>query len=1200
MKPVILKIKGLNSFVEQQTIEFSKLTEKGLFGIFGPTASGKSTILDGITIALYGKVSRDTKEFVNTETNVVEISYDFEVGMGNSRKQYRAERCIKRMKGGNFKTTYARLIEVNKTNPDGNKVLAEGPKDMDITIISIIGLKVEDFTRSVVLPQGKFNEFLKLGGKDRRDMLERIFALEKYGTKLYDKIRGIRNENLKTQSELQGEMKGYDSVSEDAQKEIVNSLSQLKEEEKQLKIKKSTLDTQYNEYNTLWGIQEEKLEYLKKCEKLKLQEEEIKSKKERSTKGRCALNVKPFMDNVTEIKESLSTNKVILEKLNLDFKVATENLINTKTSYNEAFTDKNNKLPILIEREANLKQAIVIEEQIVSLARDKDKLSISYKDVMANINESTKNRNQLDKSRELIEKQLYETEESLSKIEILPEYREKLQNTYNSELEVLAKSKAVEELKNKENILKKSILTSSLMHREALLLQENKQNKLVELQKKGNKLANYFPGDNNMLLEKQKAFSTLQDTSEKAVENYRIKDELKEKYNSIFSESKNVKASLKATEENMVAKVSQLRILEEEIKSMEQGNMAAILASSLQEGKQCPVCGADHHPKLAQVVLNEVLEEKKNLKNEEELNLETLRKDYQKLEIKAAEYLRDVENISNQLISVCQKLGDINIEELKEEKNVSEKELQKFKEDLDHYNKEKTELDLSLIAVREEKSKLDRSEAKLGEGLKKEMEAKTVLDAELDIAIDKLKLLMEKHELLKEELLKEESSLNIDNSHSTTSLSIKEKIQQVRVKDNEVITLTAAARKHKTNLVELEKQRLHIDEILKELTNSKTEIETSGKEKRAEIERLTTQVRELCGASPLQNDIIPKIEIEKVREEIKTITSKEIMLRASLEKDEKEKQTLETEKVTEEKKGEMLIAQLQQGTERLNMALSENFFEDTKEASHYLMNSEALIIIEEEIKQYEETIRSVLDNLQRVEKLLQGKEIDATFFEELKTKREMLQSSLEENNKIIGAQNRALEDMERKLQEIKALLLRSKEVEHKLALLRELDGLIQGNKFVEYVAMKQLKYISMEASKRLKDITRGRYALELDSDGAFIMRDDFNGGRRRETNTLSGGETFLTSLCLALALSSQIQMKGSAPLEFFFLDEGFGTLDSELLETVMNSLEKLHSSTLSVGIISHVEELKNRVPIKLIVTPAEQGNGGSKVKLEYS
>lgn len=130
-------------------------------------------------------------------------------------------------------------------------------------------------------------------------------------------------------------------------------------------------------------------------------------------------------------------------------------------------------------------------------------------------------------------------------------------------------------------------------------------------------------------------------------------------------------------------------------------------------------------------------------------------------------------------------------------------------------------------------------------------------------------------------------------------------------------------------------------------------------------------------------------------------------------------------------------------------------------------------------------------------------------------------------------------------------------------------------------------------------ITKGRYALEIDSTLNFVMRDNFNGGERRSIDTLSGGETFLTSLSLALALSSQIQLKGSAPLEFFFLDEGFGSLDSELLEIVIESLERLHSNNLSVGIISHVEELKNRVPVKLLVSSSEAGIG-SKVKIEYS
>lgn len=200
----------------------------------------------------------------------------------------------------------------------------------------------------------------------------------------------------------------------------------------------------------------------------------------------------------------------------------------------------------------------------------------------------------------------------------------------------------------------------------------------------------------------------------------------------------------------------------------------------------------------------------------------------------------------------------------------------------------------------------------------------------------------------------------------------------------------------------------------------------------------------------------------------------------------------------------------------------------------------------------------------------------------------------------IGAKQQSLKDIEKSLEKVKELIKQKKELDRVLDLLDDLDKLVQGNKFVEFVATSQLKYIAIEASKRLKEITRGRYALELDSSGNFVMRDDFNGGTRRATDTLSGGETFLTSLSLALALSSQIQLKGSAPLELFFLDEGFGTLDSELLEIVISSLEKLHSDRLCVGLISHVEELKSRMPVKLIVTPANQGTSGSKVHIEYS
>jgi len=95
MKPIKLKIKGLNSFTEFQEIDFEKLTAQGLFGIFGPTGSGKSTILDGITLALYGSVARKSSNFMNTNCNILHVSYEFQI-TGKEVKRYRVEREYKR------------------------------------------------------------------------------------------------------------------------------------------------------------------------------------------------------------------------------------------------------------------------------------------------------------------------------------------------------------------------------------------------------------------------------------------------------------------------------------------------------------------------------------------------------------------------------------------------------------------------------------------------------------------------------------------------------------------------------------------------------------------------------------------------------------------------------------------------------------------------------------------------------------------------------------------------------------------------------------------------------------------------------------------------------------------------------------------------------------------------------------------------
>ena len=140
-----------------------------------------------------------------------------------------------------------------------------------------------------------------------------------------------------------------------------------------------------------------------------------------------------------------------------------------------------------------------------------------------------------------------------------------------------------------------------------------------------------------------------------------------------------------------------------------------------------------------------------------------------------------------------------------------------------------------------------------------------------------------------------------------------------------------------------------------------------------------------------------------------------------------------------------------------------------------------------------------------------------------------------------------------------------------------------------------MQTVALNASVRLLSLTDGRYFLRYDR--GFFVGDNYNGGRLRGVYTLSGGETFLVSLSLALALSQEICARSLRPIEFFFLDEGFGTLDERLVDTVMNSLEKLKGEHFSIGIISHVEELKHRIDRKLLVRKATESRG-SQIETE--
>lgn len=177
------------------------------------------------------------------------------------------------------------------------------------------------------------------------------------------------------------------------------------------------------------------------------------------------------------------------------------------------------------------------------------------------------------------------------------------------------------------------------------------------------------------------------------------------------------------------------------------------------------------------------------------------------------------------------------------------------------------------------------------------------------------------------------------------------------------------------------------------------------------------------------------------------------------------------------------------------------------------------------------------------------------------------------------------------------LLTERTDVQGTLTVTAQLATDLRGDRFQEYVLEEAFKALVAGASVRMKAISN-RYTLEWES-GEFYVVDHDNAGERRRAETLSGGETFMASLCLALQLSDEVlRTSGALRMDSLFIDEGFGTLDSDTLAEVTDSIEALrHEAGRMIGVISHRPDLTDRLPGCIRVIP-DEGEGRSNWTLE--
>ena len=203
-----------------------------------------------------------------------------------------------------------------------------------------------------------------------------------------------------------------------------------------------------------------------------------------------------------------------------------------------------------------------------------------------------------------------------------------------------------------------------------------------------------------------------------------------------------------------------------------------------------------------------------------------------------------------------------------------------------------------------------------------------------------------------------------------------------------------------------------------------------------------------------------------------------------------------------------------------------------------------------------------------------------------------LQVQTGEKNQIMGQLKISLATFEINLKTLESLRKENDALTLRANNLSTLKNLFRGAAFVNFASRAYLENIAGAANVRFLKLTRRHLELVLDEDNNFMIRDHMNEGRLRSVKTLSGGQTFQASLSLALALADNVNRQVEADQNFFFLDEGFGSLDRESLEIVFETLKSLRKENRIVGVISHVEEMQQEIDAHLLVTLDEE-NGSS-------
>jgi exonuclease SbcC len=1214
VKILSVKFLNLNSLKGQHTIRFDAppFIDNGLFAITGPTGAGKTTILDAITVALYGRVHRHDKNADESMTRFTSESFS-EVEFEVSNKIYKARWSQRRSHGkvdGSLQSVKMEVCEM----PEGKILASHRLSEVQQKIIEICGLDYHQFLRSVMLAQGDFTQFLKSKDNDRSELLEKITD-----TRIYSDIssyiyRRTSSEEQKL-NELKSRINDVQLLSEEAKQEVQTRISRLETEENECKINKQNTERKIEWLRKIKNLQGKKVDYEKQLKDLKITEEENKELFEKLDRHQKAIVHKPALAEIAILQKkeielqneiSILTNELPdlqnqLEQLSEEYKKCVHN-------QKKAEEELSSIAPVLQEITAKDAELKSLKEQLNKSRKNAQTATLYLKKIKEEIEAK---KQVLDQCNEKIEKisnwkKQNKTDETLEKE--LPEFIQLKKELIEFENAVNSLNKQLQENKSAAEAEKKK-LAILISEKEKLVQQHSSKQtnkKEIDLQKEAQlagRSLEELESDNKdfpitiALFKEQKRLS--EDFKKYEERKEQIQHELIEMERNISKGKQEIDILSKEKEEaeNNLHDLQQLVELQIRIQKYDADR------GQLKAEEPCPLCGSLDHPylknnnyKISDAEARRNLQEKKveestikwNERNHELYKFENIKegllKDFDQTETTIAEIKNTFDN-HNKKISKPIAIEDLStiinvVNDYQGKYEFIENKILKVKA----FQKQVAEIEVLLNKNEQEQIKKEGEISLVENTIKNLITSSEKLQSNQNETFEKINLSIGKATLF---LSRYGKTFDKNNLEIVESDLIKRSLNfQKCLKEEQNQNLShATLQSDYHNLLAKEKDAIENENELKETFEKeesiynkkiKDRIEIFGdKDPSAERSRMNANISQLNTLKEKTGEILKSKE-ELVKElEVKLKENQK-----SLQKNQQEYKAFSSALISKLKtlnidSIEELRTHILPGETATDIeSLQQKITSDIKTALSILTNTDEEYIIEIKKKITVESEEALL---------IIGNEVE---------------QKMKELNQTIGAQNNILQkdaDAAAKHALIaNDILLQQKEF-NRWNQLCTLIGSADGKKFSRFAQGLTLARLTELANRHLRKLS-ARYTIlkSAEKDLELQIIDHYQADVVRPMATLSGGESFLVSLSLALGLSDLAGRK--VQIRSLFIDEGFGTLDSDTLDIAISALENLQSSGKMIGIISHVEALKDRIGAQIEVS--KQAGGYSKIKLK--